>query len=169
MKKTSRTVKLGIIILAGTALLVGTILCLNLFFESLPQIPHKIFASIDEIKPYDKYTVDFLDESIDRYISEDMIITDCTVRELKYKEQKYMLYAYVFESSEMEKTYYTYHGIKYTSNASGSYHLESIIGGHTIFVCYGNNCAYKIMGDSYIDMHYLLNECSSSFSTEILL
>lgn len=163
MTKSKKAIKLTIIILIGTAVLVG----IMMYLEMLPQIPLKIFSDIEEIKSYDKYTVDYLDENNDSHISQDMIITDCTIRELKYKEHKYMLYAYVFESNEMAQNYYQSYGLDTAKNAAGSFHLESKIGGDAIFICYGYNCAYKIIGDSYINMRYLLNECSSAFTMNI--
>lgn len=165
MKKAKKAIKLTFVILIGTVVLVG----IMMYLEMLPQIPLKIFSDIEEIKSYDKYTVDYLEENNDSHILQDMIITDCTIRELKYKGHKYMLYAYIFESNEMAQNYYQSYGLDTTKNAAGSFHLESRIGGNAIFVCYGYNCAYKIIGDSYINMRYLLNECSSAFTMNIVL
>lgn len=120
MKKLTRIVKLALIILFGTAVLVAFIP----FMEMLPQIPFKIFSDIDEVKAYDKYTADYPVENNDSHVLPDMIITDCTIRKLEYNGQKYMLYAYAFESTEMAQNYYQSYGLDITKTLPGIFILS---------------------------------------------
>ena len=161
-----KAIRMTLVIIIGTAALVGFML----YLQSLPRIPDKIFESLDELKSFDKYTTAHVAANNDTALSSDMKVTLSDVRTLDYEGHKYIMYSYIFDSDETAKAYYSANGLSITDSSPGTYCMNSgfgLSGTECVFVCYGYNCAYKIVGDSGFKLQYMLYECSAGFSRQI--
>lgn len=161
-----KTITMTLVIIIGTAALVGFIL----YHQSLPRVPDKIYESLDELKSFDKYTTAHVTWNDDTALSSDMTAVESDVRTLNYEGHKYIMYSYIFDSDETAKAYYTANGLSITNSSPGTYHMNSGVGlrgMECVFVCYGYNCAYKIVGDSGFKLQYMLYECSANFTRQI--
>ena len=132
-------------------------------------LPNRAAAELSEFSAYDKYRIDDYSVTADSKIK-DLSYTDSHVFAVKYKNNVYFVYAYMFDSVDTARKYYSKHGNTAGERIHGEY-LHQGLGlfgmSDAVYVSFYNNFAYKVCGGSTRDLLDLLNECSSQFSVDL--